>query len=110
MPTKVHPICKQIKDLRVAARLSLAQAEELLGISGIVIGSYERGDRMPSVARIDEILHGYGYRLAALPFDLEAVRLPGDMATELRAIADQIDKEKNSVDVQQLSPVQSLLL
>jgi hypothetical protein len=59
-----------------------------------VLGSYERGDRMPSVARADAVLHGYGYRIVAVPVDFDATRLPSDMAAELRAIADQIEKGK----------------
>lgn len=89
---EVHPVCKQMRDLRMAARLSLPEAEELTGISGIVLGSYERGDRVPPLAKADQVLRGYGYRLAAVPVDFDAVRLPSDMATELRAIADHIEK------------------
>lgn len=110
MAHKVHPICKQIRDLRMAARMSLTEAEKILGISGIVLGSYERGDRTPPLTKVDEILKGYGYRLAAVPVDFDAVRLPSDMASELRAIADQIEKGKHFNDVQQLPPSQSLLL
>lgn len=110
MAQSVHPVCKQIRDLRLAARLSLSEAEQLTGISGIVLGSYERGDRVPPLTKIDQILRGYGYRLAAVPVDFDAVRLPGDMANELRAIADQIDKEKQRVDVQQLSEKPALVL
>jgi transcriptional regulator with XRE-family HTH domain len=108
--SKVHPICKQLKDLRVAARLSLSEAEKLLGVSAVVIGSYERGDRMPSLARIDAVLHGYGYRVAAVPVDFDAIRLPSDIAAELRAIADQIEKESHHDDAPELPPSQALLL
>jgi transcriptional regulator with XRE-family HTH domain len=83
-----------MRDLRFAAHLSLTEAEDAIGVSGIVIGSYERGDRQPPLAKIDTILKGYGYRLVAVPVDFDAVRLPSDMAAELRAIADQIEKEK----------------
>lgn len=109
--SKVHPICKQLKDLRMAARLSLTEAEKLLGVSAVVIGSYERGDRMPSLARIDAVLHGYGYRVAAVPVDFDAIRLPSDIAAELRAIADQIEKETRQDDAgQKVPPSQALLL
>lgn len=107
-PPKVHSVCKQIKDLRMAAHLSLTQAGEMLGISPIVLGSYERGDRMPSIARVDAILNGYGYRIVAVPVEFDAVRLPSDMAAELRAIADQIEKDKRPDDVLQLSSIAAL--
>jgi transcriptional regulator with XRE-family HTH domain len=94
MSSKIHPVCKQMRDLRLASRLSLAQAEQVSGISAVVLGSYERGDRHPPLQKLDVILNGYGYRLVAVPVDFDAVRLPADMANELRAIADQIEKEK----------------
>lgn len=94
MPRKIHPVCQQMLDLRLAARLSLAEAEYVIGLPAIVMGSYERGDRMPPLSKVDPILRGYGYRLTAVPVDFDATRLPADMANELRAIADQIEKEK----------------
>jgi transcriptional regulator with XRE-family HTH domain len=108
MPHKVHPICKQIRDLRMASRLSLTQAEKVLGVSGIVLGSYERGDRIPPLTKVDDILKGYGYRLAAVPVDFDAIRLPSDMATELRAIADQLEREKHDNDVSELPSTSAL--
>lgn len=92
---KLHPVCKQLRDLRLAAHLSLTDAEALVGVPAIVMGSYERGDRQPPLSKLDAILRGYGYRLVAVPVDFDAVRLPSDMANELRAIADQIEKDKN---------------
>lgn len=91
-----HPICHQMRELRRAAGLSLTEAEQLIGIPAIVLGSYERGDRHPPLAKVETILSGYGYTLAAVPNDFDAVRLPADMAAELRAIAAQIDKEKKA--------------
>lgn len=95
----VHPICKQMRDLRVAAGLSLAQAKEVVGLSDIVLGSYERGDRQPPLVKAESILNGYGYTLAAVPKDFDAVRLPSDMAQDLRAIAAQLEKVKKARDV-----------
>jgi transcriptional regulator with XRE-family HTH domain len=110
MSRQTHPICKQIRDLRTAARLSLTEAEALTGISAVVLGSYERGDRIPPLTKIEKILGSYGYRLAAVPVDFDAVRLPSDMATELRAIATQIEKEKQRHDVPGVSQRPSLIL
>lgn len=106
---KIHPVVKQMRDLRIAARISLAEAEDVVGVPAIVMGSYERGDRQPPLPKIDAILKGYGYRLAAVPVDFDAVRLPSDMAAELRAIADQIEKEKHTDDVQKMSNAVSLV-
>jgi transcriptional regulator with XRE-family HTH domain len=103
LSTYVHPICKQMRDLRQAAGLSLHQAEQVVGVPDIVLGSYERGDRQPPLAKAEQILSGYGYTLAAIPKDFAAVRLPSDMAAELRAIANQLDKEKKNDDQPALS-------
>lgn len=98
-PVALHAVCKQLRDLRKAAGLSLSQASRRVGVPDIVLGSYERGDRQPPLTKIESILNGYGYTLAAVPKDFDAVRLPADMAQELRRIADQIDKEMNRNDV-----------
>lgn len=109
MPPKIHPVVKQMRDLRLAARLSLVEAEITTQVPAIVMGSYERGDRQPPLSKLDAILKCYGYRLVAVPVDFNAVRLPSDMAAELHAIADQIAKEKFTDDVPKvpdaLSPV-----
>jgi transcriptional regulator with XRE-family HTH domain len=88
----VHHVCKQMRDLRRAGGWSLADAEKVTGVAHIAIGSYERGDRNPSLTKAEQVLNGYGYTLVAIPKDQDAVRIPGDMASELRAIADQIQK------------------
>jgi transcriptional regulator with XRE-family HTH domain len=106
----LHPICKQMRDLRMAARLSMAEAEQLTGVSAVVLGSYERGDRIPPLPKADLILRPYGYRIVAVPVDFDAIRLPSDIAHELRTIADQIEKEKNHNAVSGLPSSQALLL
>lgn len=89
----VHPVCKTMRDLRNAAGLSLLSAEQRFGVSAIVLGSYERGDRNPPLTKIEQILNVYGYTLAAIPRDQLAVRLPEDLAAELRIIADFLEKK-----------------
>lgn len=91
----VHPICQQIRSLRRACGHSLDDASALTGYPAVVLGSYERGDRRPSLAKVENILNAYGYTLTAVPKDFDAVRLPGDIAQELRAIASQIEKNKD---------------
>lgn len=90
--TSLHPVCKQMRDLRQAARLSLQDAERMVGLPGIVLGSYERGDRQPPLLKVEQILNAFGYTLAAVPKDFDAVRLPSSMAVELRLIADQLER------------------
>lgn len=91
MAKEAHPVCKQLRDLRKAARLSLPEAEKQFGVPGLVLGSYERGDRNPPLNKLETIFNGYGYTLVAIPKDFDAVRLSGTMARELRIIADQIE-------------------
>jgi transcriptional regulator with XRE-family HTH domain len=94
MTTKIelHPVCKQLKDLRLASGLSLAAASALSNVSSIVLGSYERGDRRPPLDKLEQIFNTYGYTRAAVPTHFKAVQLPGDMADTLRTIADQLER------------------
>lgn len=87
-----HHICKQMRDLRRAGGMSLVAAADVTGVPDIVLGSYERGDRQPSLFKVEQILNAYGYTLAAVPKDFDAIRLPSDIAGELRAIADIFEK------------------
>lgn len=91
VPKSSHPVCKTLRELRKAAGLSLKDIETELGVNGIVLGSYERGDRNPPLSKIEMILNLYGYTLVAVPQVPSAVRRPKDMATELRIIADQLE-------------------
>ncbi len=85
-----HPICQLVRDLRIVARISLTQFETKFGIPGAVVAAYERGERNPPLSKIDQILRCFGYQLVAVPVDRRAIRLPGDLAAELRVIADQL--------------------
>ncbi len=90
---KVHPVCKQLRDLRTQSGYSLLQAQSVIGVNAIVMGSYERGDRQPTLNKAEDLLNFYGYTLVAVRKDFDAVRLPSDMSAELHAIADQIGKQ-----------------
>lgn len=90
---KIHPVCLKLRELRHAAGVSLTQVEGHFGVNSVLLGSYERGDRNPPLSKIEEILNVYGYTLIAVPVNADAVRLPTDMATELRIIADQVEKK-----------------
>lgn len=93
----IHPVCKTLRDLRQAAGLSLHTAEKRFGIGAIVLGSYERGDRNPPLSKIEQILNVYGYTLAAIPKNDNAIRLPENIAAELRLIADHLEKNSDEL-------------
>lgn len=88
-----HKVCDQMRQLRVASGLSLSQAAALVGVPDVVLGSYERGDRNPPLSKVESVFRSYGYTLTAVPEKSNAVRLPTDMATELRRIADQLERK-----------------
>lgn len=90
----MHPVCKQLRDLRKAARLSLPAFEDRFGIPGMVLGAYERGDRNPPLLKLEQILNCYGYTLVAIPKDFDAVRLTGNIVQELRMIAYQLEVQQ----------------
>lgn len=86
-----HALCTLARQLRKTAGLSLNRVEERYGIPAVVIGAYERGDREPPLRKLESILAIYGYQITAVPIGSEAVRLTGDMVSDLRAIADQLE-------------------
>lgn len=86
-----HRLCRLLRELRHAARLSLADIEKKYGIPSVVLGAYERGDRIPPLYKLDHILSLYGYRLEAFPIGTTSTRLPATIVADLRAIADQLD-------------------
>lgn len=80
-----------MRELRLIHKLSLPDAGRLIGISHIALGSYERGSRNPPLWRAEKILNAYGHTLRAIPLNDNVLRRQGDMAAELRAIAEQLD-------------------
>ncbi len=93
-----HPLCAMIRELRKAKKMSLARFEELTGIPSVVIGSYERGDRIPGIAKLDRIFAAFGYRLVAVPAGADHTWLPTDMVRTLRAFANQIESLEAAED------------
>ncbi len=83
-----HRFCVLIRELRQAAQLSLADFRDRFGIQ---VGGYERGDRVPPLDRLEEVLGCFGYQLSALPSGSESTRRRADMVADLRAIADQLE-------------------
>lgn len=47
---------RMLRDLRLEKYGSLAKMADATGIPAVVIGSYERGDRRPTIQRYNEIL------------------------------------------------------
>ncbi len=87
----IHPLCLKLRELRRAANLSLTQFEKLTGIPAVVVGAYERGDRVPPLPKLEQILAHYRYRIDVVSVDASAVRPTTDVVSELRAIADQLE-------------------
>ena len=92
--TEPHPLCAQLRLLRLAAGLSLNEIQRRHGIPPVVLGSYERGDREPSLRKVDALFGLYGYQLQAVPIGAHAIRMRSDMVTDLRAIATQLDNQR----------------
>lgn len=87
-----HPVLRILRDLRKATGLSLKDVQEKYGHNAMVVGSYERGDRQPTLKKVEDILSLYGYTLIAQKKDETSIRLPGEIVQELRGIADQLEK------------------
>lgn len=60
------PIGVRMRAARAERGWSLTDAEEHLGIPGVVIGSYERGDREPGLARLRDWTERMGFQLVLL--------------------------------------------
>jgi transcriptional regulator with XRE-family HTH domain len=106
----VHPLCVRLRELRRAAGMSLRDVEHRYHISAMVIGSYERGDRLPPLPKLDTLLQIYGHRLTTEPINSAAVRTPGDMVSDLRAITEQLEKAYDVPLVSEPAPQQRLPL
>lgn len=89
--SKAHPLCQMIRSLRRAAGISLGTFETRTGIPGVVVGAYERGDRVPPLSKLDTIFRHFGYQITAIPVGAASVRMSGDMIADLRAIANQLE-------------------
>ncbi len=89
MSGRLHPICEKFRTLRRDLGLSLSQVEEKTGGAwkAVVVGSYERGDRQPSIARADALLRLYGQRLAIVPADTpDRLRKPPSLLNPAYAV------------------------
>lgn len=89
-----HPLRAQLRDLRKATGLSLTAFAAKYNMTAASIGAYERGDRVPSVDRLAELLDRYGYELVAVPkVGVESpIRTSADWARSLRDLAETLDR------------------
>lgn len=88
------PLRRQLIDLRRNTAMSLQTAGARLGVAAVVLGSYERGDRVPTVPILERILAGYGFDLLAAPKGTPAAltQVASDTAGQLRTLADRLDR------------------
>jgi len=95
LPPVPHPICAQIRQLRKAAGYTLADVERRHGVKAIVLASWERGDRHPSIEAVDAVLGFFGLHLAVMPINAvdghHHTRTPAEIGAALRGIANQVD-------------------
>lgn len=97
VPKVIHPLCHMLRELRRQSGLSLAQIQARTGMSAVVLGAYERGDREPPMRKLEAALDIYGYKLMAVPADEDAIQLPNNMVAQLRSIAAQIEARAHDV-------------
>lgn len=55
-PSRATRFGRILRDLRLEKYGSLAKFEEATGFPGVVMGSYERGDRTPPIDKYDYLL------------------------------------------------------
>lgn len=93
----LHPIQRKFRELRNACGWSLSEASRRLGLPGATLGTYERGDRIPSILVADDVFRGYGWQLDTVRVaEGPGVWLPPDSAKVLRSIADDIERKGQS--------------
>lgn len=84
-----HPIAAHIRTMRVEQRLSLTALACLCGVPAVVIGSYERGDRQPSLHQLERIYRALGADLAVVPAGFDVVGAVDELE-QLRGFRDQV--------------------
>jgi transcriptional regulator with XRE-family HTH domain len=67
----VHPLCEQLRTLRVAKKLTLETLARSLGYNAYTIGGWERGKISPSLASLSNWADALGVKVTIeLPFKL----------------------------------------
>lgn len=100
-----HRVCAFLRQVRRRNGMSLSRLEAEHGLSAVVIGAYERGDRNPPLHKLERALNIFGYRLDVVPMDDNAARLPTeDVVATLRLLADFLaERGEKDVDLLALS-------
>lgn len=100
-----HRVCAFLRQVRRRNNMSLSRLEAEHGLSAVVIGAYERGDRNPPLWKLEAALNIFGYRLDVVPLDDNAARLPTeDVVATLRLLADFLaERGEKDVDLLALS-------
>lgn len=77
------PIADKLRELRTATGLSLEGIEDKSGgqFKDVVVGSWERGDRQPTIGKLRALLNWYGYDLAVVRKDAPS----GEVLAEVTA-------------------------
>lgn len=87
-----HALYVQLRRIREERDLSLHAVEHRhpTTVTAVGLGSWERGDRQPPPARLDEVLRTvYGKKLAIIPADADVDGLLAELA-ELQAFRDMV--------------------
>lgn len=86
-PRSEHPICAVLRELRETRGWTLADVERHTGgrWKAVVVGSYERGDRRPTVEAADELLALYGRQTGVMPLGYDLNSLLAELE-DLRAM------------------------
>lgn len=81
-----HPLRDFLRARRRDTGLSLEKFAARHGLTAVTYGSYERGDRNPSVTTLAVLLDRLGFDLVAVPKGAVVERTPADWAVELREL------------------------
>jgi transcriptional regulator with XRE-family HTH domain len=63
----IDDIVAQMRAERGRRRLTLSDVAQFVGLPGLVIGAYERGDRQPPLPKLRVWVEGMAHQLVALP-------------------------------------------
>lgn len=82
---RLRALGKRLRALRVERGMSLIDVERLSEgqLKGVVVGSYERGDRNVTITRLSEIAEFYGVLLGDLMLESEGARTPASALDEV---------------------------
>lgn len=62
-PTRGHPLCKELRNIRMSKDLTRKDVEKLSGYSEFSITDWENGDRLPRLRGLIDWANSLGYEL-----------------------------------------------